>query len=71
MVGITGKLPPERGLRVLKKYKKTSLQKAPDFTYIYIYIYVFTWLLQVLVAACRIFSCCMRTLSCGTWDLVP
>ena len=32
--------------------------------------YLFIWLYQVLVAACRIFSCNMRTLSCGMWDLL-
>ena len=32
---------------------------------------IFIWLCQVLVAACGIFSCGMRTLSCGMWDLVP
>ena len=26
---------------------------------------------RVLVVACRIFSCDMRTLRCGMWDLVP
>ena len=34
-------------------------------------IYVFTWLFWVLVAACRIFSHSMLTLSWGMWDLVP
>ena len=33
--------------------------------------YSFIWLCWTLVAAGRIFSCCMQTLSCGTWDLVP
>ena len=33
--------------------------------------YSFTWLYWVLVAACRIFSCSMLTLSWGMWDLVP
>ena len=42
----------------------------------YIYIlknifYLFIWLLRVLVAACRLFSCSMQTLSCSMWDLVP
>ena len=35
------------------------------------YMYVFIWLLQALVAAHRIFSFGMWTLSCGMWDLVP
>ena len=29
------------------------------------------WLHQVLVVACRIFTCSMQTLSCSMWDLVP
>ena len=29
------------------------------------------WLLWVSVAACRIFSCDVQTLSGGMWDLVP
>ena len=33
--------------------------------------YLFIWLQQVLIAACRIFSCGMQTLSCDMWDLVP
>ena len=33
--------------------------------------YSFIWLCWTLVAACRIFSCGMQTLSCGMWDLVP
>ena len=28
----------------------------------------FIWLCQALVAACRIFSCGMQTLSCSVWD---
>ena len=32
---------------------------------------IFIWLHRVLVSACKIFSCCMWTLSCGMWDLVP
>ena len=34
-------------------------------------IYLFIWLHSVLVAAHGIFSCSMRTLSCGMWDVVP
>ena len=33
--------------------------------------YYLTWLHQVLVAVCRIFSCSMQTLSWGMWDLIP
>ena len=33
--------------------------------------YVFIWLHQVLVEACKIFSCSMWTLSWGMWYLVP
>ena len=29
------------------------------------------WLYWFLIAACRIFSCTMQTLSCNMWDLVP
>ena len=32
--------------------------------------YLCIWLPRVLVAALRIFSCNMKTLSCGMWDLV-
>ena len=32
---------------------------------------MFIWLCWVLVATCRIFSCSMRTLSYGMWDLDP
>ena len=35
------------------------------------WIFIFIWLLQVFVIAHGIFSCCMQTLSCGTWDLDP
>ena len=35
------------------------------------YIYIIPWLHWILVAACRIFSCSIWTLSCGVWDLVP
>ena len=43
-----------------------------DFIYLFIFsIYLCTWLCQVLVTACGIFSCSMQTLSCGVWDLVP
>ena len=28
-------------------------------------------LTSALVVACRVFHCCMGTLSCGPWDLVP
>ena len=34
-------------------------------------IYLFIWLCQVLVVACGIFSCGMRTLGCSMWDIVP
>ena len=34
-------------------------------------IYLFIWLSRLLAVACGIFSCCVRTLSCGIWDLVP
>ena len=34
-------------------------------------VYLFIWLHQVLVAACRIFSCGMQALSCSMWNLVP
>ena len=47
----------------------------------YIYIFkIFVWLCEVLFVAfrifylrwaCKIFSCSRRTLSCGTWGLVP
>ena len=41
----------------------------------YFYYFVFNiysiWLCQVLVAACRIFSCSMQTLSYSLWDYVP
>ena len=33
--------------------------------------YLFIWLCWILVVTCRIFSCSMRTLSYGTWDLDP
>ena len=33
--------------------------------------YLFIWLHQVLAEACGIFSCSMRALSYGMWDLVP
>ena len=36
-----------------------------------LFIFVFIWLCCVLVAACGIFSCGIRTFSCGIWDLVP
>ena len=44
---------------------RTSLLSSPFF------FLLFIWLRKVLVAACRIFSCSMWTLSCGMWDLVP
>ena len=34
-------------------------------------IYLLIWLHWVSVAARGIFSCSMRTLSCGMWDVVP
>ena len=34
-------------------------------------LFFFIWLQQVLVAACGIFSCGRKTLSCDMWDLVP
>ena len=34
-------------------------------------IYLFIWLCRVLVVARGIFSCGMRTLSFGMWDLAP
>ena len=47
------------------------------FIYLFLNIYLFIWLRRVLVAArgsfvaaCGIFSCSIRTLSCGMWDLV-
>ena len=39
--------------------------------YFFLNVYLFIWLCQVLVAACRTFSCGMRTLSCSTQDLDP
>ena len=36
-----------------------------------IFIYLSLWLCWVLVAACRIFSSGMQTLSCSMWDLAP
>ena len=48
------------------------------FNELFIPIYLFIWLGWVLaaahgifVAACWVFSCGMRTLTCGMWDLVP
>ena len=38
---------------------------------VFILIFLFIWPRQVLVEACKIFSCGVRTLSCGMWDLVP
>ena len=38
--------------------------------FIYINFYLFIWLFQVLIVACRIFSCPIRTLSFGLWNLV-
>ena len=46
-----------------------------DFIYLFLVfifsIYLCTWLCQVLVTACGIFSCSLQTRSCGVWDLVP
>ena len=51
---------------------KITEECAGDFIYLFIFsIYLCTWLCQVLVTACGIFSCSMQTLSCGVWDLVP
>ena len=33
--------------------------------------HLFIWLCRVLVAALGILSCCVRSLSCGMWGLVP
>ena len=41
------------------------------FFFLFKDIYLFIWLRWVLVAACRIFSCGMRTLTCCVWNLVP
>ena len=56
-------------------------QKSNHFFKTFIFIYLFIWLLQVLVAAHRIFdlpavahgvfSCSVQTLSCAMWDRVP
>ena len=45
-------------------WKVTILFFFNTFNYLF-------WLHQVFIAACRIFSCSMQTLSCGMWDLVP
>ena len=37
----------------------------------FLFKYLFIWLCQVLVTACGVFSCGMRTLNCCMWDLVP
>ena len=36
-----------------------------------VFIYFCLWLSWILVATCGIFSCGVRTLNCGIWDLVP
>ena len=46
-----------------------------------LFLFCFIWLCQVLVVACGmfdlhcsmqdLFSCCMGTLSCGMWHLIP
>ena len=40
--------------------------RARAFLFKKIFIYLAT---PILVSACRVFSCGMRTLSCGMWDL--
>ena len=45
----------------------TFLQQISFF----LFKYLFIWLCQVLVTACGIFRCGMRTLNCCMWDLVP
>ena len=50
-----------------RKYDAESMDRA-----IIVVFFKFIWLHRVLLAACRIFfSCGMRTLGCGMWDLVP
>ena len=45
----------------------TFLQQISFF----LFKYLFIWLCQVLVTACGVFSCGMRTLNCCMWDLAP
>ena len=47
--------------------KNNSVRAAPIFFFLerIFNIYLFIWLLRVLVAAGRLLSCSMRTLSCG------
>ena len=44
-----------------------SLYVTSNLVFLFLFL---IWLQQVLVSACEIFSCGMRTLSCGLWDLV-
>ena len=55
------------GCRSMKVFQEEVLSQL-SFCF---YFLIFIWLHWVLVAACRIFSCGMRTLSFGMWDLVP
>ena len=41
------------------------------FFLIFIFLYLFIWLQGVFVVSREIFSCDMRTLSYGMWDLAP
>ena len=41
------------------------------YFYYFVFNIYFIWLGQVSVAACRIFSCSMQTLSCSLQDYVP
>ena len=64
-----------RGLPFLSPFQSLPLeQECLSYACPTLYllkIYLFTWLNWVLVTACRIFSCSMRTLNCNMWDLVP
>ena len=51
---------------VLASHKEEALAPLPLF-----FIVLFIWLHQALIVTCGIFSCSMRTLSCGLWDLIP
>ena len=42
-----------------------------SLSFFFFFEYLFIWLCWILVATHGIFSCSMRTLSCGMWDLVP
>ena len=57
--------------RTWLKWFSICMQKNKQSIFKKIFIYLLTWQHQVLVSACRIFSCCMLTLSCCMWNLVP